>query len=176
MEVCRDKNCIIHKNTNGIFWNDYYNQWEEKEQSKMTKEDALKIIRNAYPIDAEGLLKTFIDLAERFKVNIKFDEPAKVNPLFEITKRGRAALGHSMDKSELDEFNSKYGIIRLEEWPEGLVLWVGGEIKFKSWEKFISCSNVKIGDSVIISLDYPIADCVPQVYKGILKDIRKSDS
>jgi len=25
------------------------------------------------------------------------------------------------------------GAIRLERWPEGLVLWVGGEIQWKSW-------------------------------------------
>ena len=27
----------------------------------------------------------------------------------------------------------KYGVIRIEEWPEGLVLWVGGQIRWKSW-------------------------------------------
>lgn len=26
-----------------------------------------------------------------------------------------------------------HGLVRIEEWPEGLVLWVGGEIKWKSW-------------------------------------------
>lgn len=25
------------------------------------------------------------------------------------------------------------GVIRLERWPEGLVLWVGGEIRWKAW-------------------------------------------
>ena len=28
----------------------------------------------------------------------------------------------------------KHGHIRVEQWTEGLVLWVGGEIKWKSWE------------------------------------------
>ncbi len=28
----------------------------------------------------------------------------------------------------------KYGTIKLEEWPEGLVLWVGGKIVYKSQE------------------------------------------
>jgi len=27
------------------------------------------------------------------------------------------------------------GVVRLEEWPEGLVLWVGGEIVWKSWAR-----------------------------------------
>lgn len=26
------------------------------------------------------------------------------------------------------------GIVRLARWPEGLVLWVGGKIVWKSWE------------------------------------------
>lgn len=26
------------------------------------------------------------------------------------------------------------GVIRLARWPEGYVLWVGGEIRYKSWE------------------------------------------
>lgn len=28
----------------------------------------------------------------------------------------------------------KHGVVRIEEWPEGLVLWVGGEIAWKQWE------------------------------------------
>ncbi len=32
------------------------------------------------------------------------------------------------------EIGNKYGTCRLEEWPEGLVLWVGGEIVYKSWK------------------------------------------
>lgn len=27
-----------------------------------------------------------------------------------------------------------YGDIIIEEWPEGLVVWVGGKIKYTSWE------------------------------------------
>lgn len=26
-----------------------------------------------------------------------------------------------------------FGVVRVEEWPEGLVVWVGGEIRWKSW-------------------------------------------
>jgi hypothetical protein len=32
------------------------------------------------------------------------------------------------------------GVIRLEEWPEGIVLWIGGEIKYKSWE--VTCQII----------------------------------
>ena len=27
-----------------------------------------------------------------------------------------------------------YGAIKVEEWSEGLVVWVGGQIRYKSWE------------------------------------------
>jgi hypothetical protein len=29
----------------------------------------------------------------------------------------------------------KHGVVRVEEWPEGLVLWVGGEIAWRQWER-----------------------------------------
>ncbi len=28
----------------------------------------------------------------------------------------------------------EFGVIRMEEWPEGLVLWVGGQARWRSWE------------------------------------------
>lgn len=33
-----------------------------------------------------------------------------------------------------DNYNDRFGTIRVEMWPEGLVLWVGGEIRWKSFE------------------------------------------
>lgn len=32
-----------------------------------------------------------------------------------------------------DYKNAEYGTIRLEEWPEGLVLWVAGHSVWRSW-------------------------------------------
>lgn len=29
--------------------------------------------------------------------------------------------------------SEKFGVIRLEMWPEGLVLWVGGQLAWRSW-------------------------------------------
>lgn len=26
------------------------------------------------------------------------------------------------------------GLLKIEEWPEGIVVWIGGKIKYKSWE------------------------------------------
>lgn len=31
--------------------------------------------------------------------------------------------------------HSKHGTIRIEEWPDGLVLWIGGQIRWRSWDK-----------------------------------------
>jgi len=35
---------------------------------------------------------------------------------------------------ECREFMEQRGVIRLELWPEGLVLWVGGTIRWREWE------------------------------------------
>jgi hypothetical protein len=32
-----------------------------------------------------------------------------------------------------EDYAYRFGTIRLEMWPEGLVLWVGGGVKWKSW-------------------------------------------
>lgn len=58
--------------------------------------------------------KLFIDLCIREKVIIEPDPP-KIIKLFEY----EGSFG---------------GTIRLETWPEGLVLWVNGKIKYKYWE------------------------------------------
>lgn len=34
-----------------------------------------------------------------------------------------------------DEFKEELGIVRLMHWPDGLVLWVGGEIVYKTWKQ-----------------------------------------
>jgi hypothetical protein len=37
-------------------------------------------------------------------------------------------------KKIFEKYSDEFGLIRLEEWKEGLVLWVCGQIKWKSWE------------------------------------------
>jgi hypothetical protein len=32
-----------------------------------------------------------------------------------------------------EDYRRNFGVVKLEEWPEGLVLWVGGQIR---WESF----------------------------------------
>lgn len=34
---------------------------------------------------------------------------------------------------ESTEFQNEYGTVRVAMWPEGIVLWVGCEIRWKSW-------------------------------------------
>lgn len=63
---------------------------------------------------------------------LKFDEPKKeIDKVFEINKE----TGDVTDNAYTfgPQLINKYGTIRLEEWPEGLVLWVGGEIRWRSW-------------------------------------------
>ncbi len=98
---------------------DYYDSYDEakndirnKEQSKMTREDAVKMFNQATTI-VEGLEKLGL---------IKFDEPKK-------------EVKHCIS-IDINQFkpNMDIGVAKLELWPEGLVLWVGGEIVWKSWE------------------------------------------
>jgi hypothetical protein len=43
---------------------------------------------------------------------------------------------------ETTEFADEHGTLRLEHWPEGIVLWAGGEIAWKSWSKEIKVKLV----------------------------------
>lgn len=33
-----------------------------------------------------------------------------------------------------EERDERLGVVRLERWPEGIVLWCGGEIAWRSWK------------------------------------------
>ncbi len=43
-----------------------------------------------------------------------------------------------MQLFETEKFTETLGTVRLEQWPEGLVFWVGGEIVWKSWKNATS--------------------------------------
>jgi len=32
------------------------------------------------------------------------------------------------------DFKDEFGAVKLQEWPEGIVLWVGGQIRWRSWK------------------------------------------
>lgn len=40
--------------------------------------------------------------------------------------------------------HSKHGTIRIEEWPQGLVLWIGGQIRWRSWDKVPSSQEITL--------------------------------
>ena len=44
---------------------------------------------------------------------------------------------------ETNQFAKDHGIVRLEQWPEGLVFWVGGEIAWKSKPRVESEADVR---------------------------------
>jgi hypothetical protein len=39
------------------------------------------------------------------------------------------------------QFEKEFGVIRLENWPEGIVLWVGGQIRWRSWREAEFCAT-----------------------------------
>lgn len=78
---------------------------------KMTREEAFK------KCDKLGYSSVVIPILEALGL-LKFEPKKDVNLV--IT----TGPGHYKD----------FGMIRIEEWPEGLVLWVGGEIVWRSWK------------------------------------------
>ncbi len=46
-----------------------------------------------------------------------------------------------------------YGIVRIQRWPEGLIIWVGGKIVYKSWVRIDVCPSppVKLVDAKAVS-------------------------
>lgn len=100
-------------------------QKEAEEQIKMTREDALGKITKAVS-DEKGKMSG-LWIGERYKILnilealglIKFEEERKITKTVQMNE---------------DNYFGDFGIIRVETWPEGLVIWVGGEIVYKSWK------------------------------------------
>lgn len=91
---------------------------EERNKFKMTREEAISLVnKNVFGIVNTGQAAKWVDTFEALGL-IKFDEPKRL-PSMELNR---------------DNFFGDYGLIRLERWPEGLVIWVGGEIVYKSWK------------------------------------------
>lgn len=89
-------------------------QWN-RDNLKMTREEALnklKDVHSTFSSDNTDLLNKLEALGL-----IKFEE---------VTKR-------TVELNK-DNFFGDYGLIRIETWPEGLVVWVDGEIIYRSWK------------------------------------------
>src|ERR1700761_4623370 len=88
----------------------------------------------------------YLFLSEHHKPNI--DKPEPFQPISPDTlnaerqKAYRAGVLNALNVQEQyiqNLFNIRqyrnYGDIKIESWPEGIVLWIGGEIVYKSWRK-----------------------------------------
>ncbi len=89
-------------------------------------------------------VKTDFDLtpeqAKRFKTLLLEAAEAQVIPcLREAMKEPAIRLEPAERPGKIidvlfSHWINEYGAIRIEIWPEGLVVWVGGQIRYKSWE------------------------------------------
>lgn len=101
-----------------------------KEEKKMTREEALAKLPLERWYGEDGKRGYLLDSLEKLGL-LKFDEPKK-------------EVKHCISFQTV-QFGNDIGIVKLEMWPEGLVLWVGGEIKWKSWVDYY-----KKGDAATI--------------------------
>lgn len=120
--------------------NEQLDRIASKEPKQMTRNEAEKLVAKlAHSIEYDNLFdgrsspseKQFVNVLEALGL-IKFEGEKKVICLSEINSAGATSNNfHATGANIL----RNYGPIRLELWSEGLVLWVGGEIRWKSWER-----------------------------------------
>lgn len=124
--------------TDCIYGNEDCPQCKPKEQLKMTREEAVKITESVMAYrDDNWTAKKCVECFEALGL-LKFEEEKKVKHCISFNT---------------NQFGGKDEVVKIEAWPEGLVLWAGGEIKWKSWWKYY-----KVGDSVWTK--YGLADAV----------------
>lgn len=105
--------------------NDYQKHICNKEQPKMTREEAIKKFSDRLNKNDVGL---YLDGLEKLGL-LKFEKEARV--VFEINLTSGDVTDNAYKYGK--ELVNQYGTIRLELWSEGLILWVGGEIRWRSW-------------------------------------------
>jgi len=71
------------------------------------------------------------------------------------------------------DFRTSLGDISLQLWPEGLVLWVGGEIQWKSWEKPSFAPPPPESDQSKLKVDEDIA-ALRELLKQAAKDLAEA--
>lgn len=132
-----------------------------KEQPKMTREEALAKLPLERWYGEDGKRGYLLDSLEKLGL-LKFDEPKEVVNIFKVNNDGSSSRIWG-DNKWGKQIGETYGTIKLELWPEGLVLWVGGEIRWKSWEK-----SYKVGDAVTVEY-YVRLNPEPKHQAGIIK-------
>lgn len=86
-------------------------------ESKLTREEAIKLLHDELwsGYGDKTAPTKWVDIWEKLGI-VKFTEPErKIEKLY--TQHG-----------------TEFGTIQVERWPEGLVVWVGGQIVYRSWE------------------------------------------
>lgn len=130
--------------------------YERNKENKMTREEATDKLRY---LPAKKDVFYLITQLETLGL-LKFEEKKEIKKLFEFMDR--SCTWANADVAE------RYGTIRLEEWPEGLVLWVGGEIKWKSWETYFTPQDLY---NRHVSSDSPSNDKCISIFGYTLKEL-----
>ena len=89
---------------------------EKDKEPKMTRDEAEKKLKDAGITTHYNLMLNSLEALGL----IEFDPAVKTCVAFDSA-----------------QFGKDFGKVKIELWTEGLVLWVGGEIKWKSWEKYV---------------------------------------
>lgn len=146
---CRECTKMREEETNAMFMERAKNMryvWPNlpdvkitKKEANMTREDAKNIMAAHTATNAND---SIVDALEELGL-LKFDEPEDtVAVIVEVDENYNTTNNWNLYAENLVK---KYERVRLELWPEGLVLWVGGKIVWKSWEK-----TYRKGDEVVI--------------------------
>lgn len=92
-----------------------YKKEQKMINSELTKSQAIKLINDEIwgGYNGSTAAPKWVEVWEKLGI-VKFKAEPEVDVMFNTE-------------------NALFGIIRVELWPEGLVLWVGGTIVYKSW-------------------------------------------
>lgn len=97
---------------------------------KMTREEAVNKFHDVMYPESFGKSTTDFDFTKDRKWAEKAIDAYEALGLIKFEKNKEPLKSISLNK---DKFFGDVGAINLERWPEGLVIWVGGKIIYKSW-------------------------------------------
>jgi len=122
----------------------------------MTREEALNKLKTIKtPLSVENI----VDILEEVGVLEFEEEKEEVVTIFKINNDGTSSYIWGDENRYGKQIGAQYGGLIFELWPEGLVLWVGGEIKWKSWVN-------SVPNLVVIEARKYVDDCRLKPYKN----------
>jgi hypothetical protein len=95
-----------------------------------------------------------VDVVEELRAVDVVDIALQRLPAQELAREDKADISSATenDMSEVEKLletrTERDGVVRVESWPEGLVLWVGGEIKWKQWETLALTVKIDASDAI----------------------------